>query len=79
MIKTIAALGLLTASSALAAQGYGTPAPAPAPTTPRLDTAKPAKSNKDSGGQRKVNISKPAQRRRSRRSEGLAPKLRNTG
>ena len=62
MIKTIAALGLLTASSALAGQGYGTPAPAPAPTTPRLDTAKPAKSNKDSGGQRKVNISKPAQK-----------------
>ena len=63
MRKTIFVLGLVTASSALAAQDYGRP-PAPPPTIPQVDqrAAKASKAAKDAPGQRKVNISKPAQK-----------------
>ena len=63
MKKTILVLGLVTASSALVAQDYGRP-PAPPPTIPQVDqrAAKASKAAKDAPGQRKVNISKPAQK-----------------
>ena len=63
MRKTFVAFGLLTASSALFAQDYGYQPPAPPPTVPQVDQRAPAKAAKDAApGQRKVNISKPAQK-----------------
>lgn len=62
MKKTIIALGLLTAPSALAAQGYGSQPPAQTPTAPKIDTAKPAKAEKEAAAQRKINISRGAQK-----------------
>ena len=62
MRKTFLALGMMMASSALAAQQYGQPAAAP-PSVPQADRRAPAKAEKDAApGQRKVNISKPAQK-----------------
>ena len=62
MRKTFVAFGLMTASSALAAQQYGQPPAAP-PSVPQADQRAPAKGQKDAApGQRKVNISKPAQK-----------------
>jgi tetratricopeptide (TPR) repeat protein len=54
--------GLMTASSALNAQQYGQPPAAP-PSIPEVDRRAPAKAANDAApGQRKVNISKPAQK-----------------
>jgi tetratricopeptide (TPR) repeat protein len=62
MRKTFLAFGLLTASSAVVAQQYGQPPAAP-PSVPQADRRAPAKAEKDAApGQRKVNISKPAQK-----------------
>jgi tetratricopeptide (TPR) repeat protein len=63
MKKTVLALGLMTASSALGAQGYGQPAPAPPAEAPQLDNRRPEKAAKEAApAGRKINISKPAQK-----------------
>ena len=64
MKKTFLALGLMTASAALAAQEYGSPPPAAPPAVPQADQKAPAKGKKEAAapGSRQVKISKPAQK-----------------
>lgn len=60
MKKTVLAIGLMTASSALAAQGYGDQAPPPPQSVPQVDNPQPAKPAKAAEGEQKINISKAA-------------------
>ncbi|HEX6218765.1 MAG TPA: tetratricopeptide repeat protein [Sphingomicrobium sp.] len=63
MKQVIVALGLMTAPTALMAQGYGQSAPPPPPEVPRVDNRAPASNAKPAAaGERKINISKPAQK-----------------